>query len=62
METSPQVITARFMYGPLDMVSLSGEKVCVMTTTTTPGGLGGDDEDNFNSADVDDNYEDDGDD
>lgn len=26
-EGSPQVISARFMYGPLDMVALTGEKV-----------------------------------
>ena len=28
-ETMPQVIVARFMYGPLDMVALTGEKVDV---------------------------------
>ena len=27
LEDKPQILTARFMYGPLDMVSLSGEKV-----------------------------------
>ncbi len=27
LEDKPQVFVARFMYGPLDMVSLSGEKV-----------------------------------
>lgn len=27
LEGLDQVLTARFMYGPLDMVSLSGEKV-----------------------------------
>lgn len=27
LEDKPQVLAARFMYGPLDMVSLSGEKV-----------------------------------
>lgn len=26
-EDSPQVVTGRFMYGPLDMVTLAGEKV-----------------------------------
>lgn len=29
-EGMPQIITARFMYGPLDMVALSGEKVIIM--------------------------------
>ena len=27
LEDKPQILVARFMYGPLDMVSLSGEKV-----------------------------------
>ena len=27
LEDKAQILTARFMYGPLDMVSLSGEKV-----------------------------------
>ena len=27
LEDRPQVLTAKFMYGPLDMTSLSGEKV-----------------------------------
>lgn len=27
LEDRPQILTARFMYGPLDMVSLSGERV-----------------------------------
>ena len=27
LEDSPQVLSARFMYGPLDLVSLNGEKV-----------------------------------
>ena len=26
-EDGPQVLTGRFMYGPLDMVTLTGEKV-----------------------------------
>lgn len=26
-EDGPQVVTGRFMYGPLDMVTLTGEKV-----------------------------------
>jgi len=29
LEGRPQTLVGRFMYGPLDVVSLSGEKVCV---------------------------------
>ncbi|CAG0897738.1 unnamed protein product [Cyprideis torosa] len=32
-ERQPQILTARFMYGPLDMVALSGEKVDVYVLT-----------------------------
>ena len=32
LEDKPQVLTAKFMYGPLDMTSLSGEKVCCHPT------------------------------
>lgn len=35
MEGAAQILTARFMYGPLDMVSLSGEKV-KCTSTLSP--------------------------
>lgn len=36
-EDGPQVLTGRFMYGPLDMVTLTGEKV----RTPGDGGAGG---------------------
>jgi len=29
VEDHPQILSAKFMYGPLDMTSLSGEKVSV---------------------------------
>ncbi|ELU13727.1 hypothetical protein CAPTEDRAFT_169194 [Capitella teleta] len=38
VEDGPQSISARFMYGPLDMVSLSGEKVDVHILTSPPAG------------------------
>lgn len=35
-EDGPQTLTGRFMYGPLDMVTLTGEKVqCVLGVVTT---------------------------
>ncbi|XP_026877250.2 membrane-associated phosphatidylinositol transfer protein 2 isoform X3 [Electrophorus electricus] len=37
-EDSTQVVTARFMYGPLDMVTLTGEKVDVHIMTQPPSG------------------------
>ncbi|KAM4745917.1 membrane-associated phosphatidylinositol transfer protein 2-like isoform 2-T2 [Anableps anableps] len=37
-EDSPQVITGRFMYGPLDMVTLAGEKVDLHIMTQPPSG------------------------
>lgn len=34
-EDGPQTLTGRFMYGPLDMVTLTGEKVlCVLGVVT----------------------------
>ena len=30
LEDKPQVLSAKFMYGPLDMTSLSGEKVIIL--------------------------------
>lgn len=35
MEGKPQILTARFMYGPLDVVSLSGEKVGLLFVTAS---------------------------
>ncbi|XP_045390892.1 membrane-associated phosphatidylinositol transfer protein 2 isoform X4 [Lemur catta] len=37
-EDGPQVLTARFMYGPLDMVTLTGEKVDVHIMMQPPSG------------------------
>ncbi|XP_061880498.1 membrane-associated phosphatidylinositol transfer protein 2-like isoform X5 [Entelurus aequoreus] len=37
-EDSPQVVTGRFMYGPLDMVTLTGEKVDLYIMTQPPSG------------------------
>ncbi|KAK8391712.1 hypothetical protein O3P69_017322 [Scylla paramamosain] len=37
-EGAPQSIQARFMYGPLDMVALSGEKVDIHIMRDPPGG------------------------
>ncbi|XP_014443575.1 membrane-associated phosphatidylinositol transfer protein 2 [Tupaia chinensis] len=37
-EDGPQVLTARFMYGPLDMVTLTGEKVDVHIMLQPPSG------------------------
>ncbi|XP_037088501.1 protein retinal degeneration B-like isoform X3 [Pollicipes pollicipes] len=37
-EGLPQVLAARFTYGPLDMVSLSGEKVDIYYMAEPPGG------------------------
>ncbi|XP_047497327.1 protein retinal degeneration B-like isoform X1 [Penaeus chinensis] len=37
-EGAPQCIQARFMYGPLDMVALSGEKVDIHIMRDPPGG------------------------
>uniref|UniRef100_A0A2K5IHP8 DDHD domain-containing protein n=1 Tax=Colobus angolensis palliatus TaxID=336983 RepID=A0A2K5IHP8_COLAP len=37
-EDGPQVLTGRFMYGPLDMVTLTGEKVDVHIMTQPPSG------------------------
>ncbi|XP_053062118.1 membrane-associated phosphatidylinositol transfer protein 2 isoform X10 [Acinonyx jubatus] len=37
-EDSPQVLTGRFMYGPLDMVTLTGEKVDVHIMMQPPSG------------------------
>lgn len=34
-EDSQQVVTGRFMYGPLDMVTLAGEKVSSHTASHT---------------------------
>lgn len=38
LEDQEQTLIARFMYGPLDMVSLSGEKVDVYVMTQPPSG------------------------
>ncbi|CAH1800392.1 unnamed protein product [Owenia fusiformis] len=38
LEDKPQVLVARFMYGPLDMVSLTGEKVDIHIVTRPPDG------------------------
>jgi len=35
---SPQVLKARFMYGPLDMVTLTGEKVDIYIMKDPPMG------------------------
>lgn len=49
-EDGPQVLTGRFMYGPLDMVTLTGEKVrtwrgcrspCLASRWLGSGGWGG---------------------
>ncbi|KAF0299117.1 Protein retinal degeneration B [Amphibalanus amphitrite] len=37
-EGVPQVLTARFTYGPIDMVSLTGEKVDIYYMAEPPGG------------------------
>uniref|UniRef100_A0AAR2JFX7 DDHD domain-containing protein n=1 Tax=Pygocentrus nattereri TaxID=42514 RepID=A0AAR2JFX7_PYGNA len=37
-EDAPKVVTGRFMYGPLDMVTLAGEKVDVHIMTQPPSG------------------------
>ncbi|XP_064120298.1 protein retinal degeneration B-like [Macrobrachium nipponense] len=37
-EGAPQCLQARFMYGPLDMVALSGEKVDIHIMSDPPGG------------------------
>ncbi|KAI7793605.1 putative membrane-associated phosphatidylinositol transfer protein 2-like [Triplophysa rosa] len=37
-EDGPQVVTGRFMYGPLDMVTLTGEKVDIHIMTQPPSG------------------------
>ncbi|XP_048839534.1 membrane-associated phosphatidylinositol transfer protein 3-like [Brienomyrus brachyistius] len=37
-EDGPQVLVGRFMYGPLDMVTLAGEKVDVYLVTQPPSG------------------------
>uniref|UniRef100_A0A8D2LLR7 Phosphatidylinositol transfer protein membrane associated 2 n=1 Tax=Varanus komodoensis TaxID=61221 RepID=A0A8D2LLR7_VARKO len=37
-EDGPQVLTGRFMYGPLDMVTLTGEKVDIHIMTQPPSG------------------------
>lgn len=34
-EDGPQVVTGRFMYGPLDMVTLTGEKVRIWPPEVT---------------------------
>ncbi|XP_031433044.1 membrane-associated phosphatidylinositol transfer protein 2 isoform X2 [Clupea harengus] len=37
-EDGPQVVTGRFVYGPLDMVTLTGEKVDIHIMTQPPSG------------------------
>ncbi|XP_065118728.1 membrane-associated phosphatidylinositol transfer protein 2 isoform X7 [Paramisgurnus dabryanus] len=37
-DDGPQVVTGRFMYGPLDMVTLTGEKVDIHIMTQPPSG------------------------
>ncbi|XP_062999830.1 membrane-associated phosphatidylinositol transfer protein 2 isoform X5 [Elgaria multicarinata webbii] len=37
-EDGPQLLTGRFMYGPLDMVTLTGEKVDIHIMTQPPSG------------------------
>ncbi|XP_042297577.1 membrane-associated phosphatidylinositol transfer protein 2 isoform X3 [Sceloporus undulatus] len=37
-EDGPQMLTGRFMYGPLDMVTLTGEKVDIHIMTQPPSG------------------------
>uniref|UniRef100_A0ABM5F1S6 Membrane-associated phosphatidylinositol transfer protein 2 isoform X5 n=1 Tax=Pogona vitticeps TaxID=103695 RepID=A0ABM5F1S6_9SAUR len=37
-EDGPQVLTGKFMYGPLDMVTLTGEKVDIHIMTQPPSG------------------------
>ncbi|XP_053224285.1 membrane-associated phosphatidylinositol transfer protein 2 isoform X5 [Podarcis raffonei] len=37
-EDGPQMLTGRFMYGPLDMVTLTGEKVDIHIMTQPPAG------------------------
>ncbi|XP_038229045.1 membrane-associated phosphatidylinositol transfer protein 2 isoform X2 [Dermochelys coriacea] len=38
-EDGPQTLTGRFMYGPLDMVTLTGEKVDIHIMTQPPSGM-----------------------
>ncbi|XP_043385126.1 membrane-associated phosphatidylinositol transfer protein 2 isoform X11 [Chelonia mydas] len=38
-EDGPQTLTGRFMYGPLDMVTLTGEKVDIHIMTQPPSGV-----------------------
>uniref|UniRef100_A0AAV2IS00 DDHD domain-containing protein n=1 Tax=Knipowitschia caucasica TaxID=637954 RepID=A0AAV2IS00_KNICA len=37
-EEGPQMVTGRFMYGPLDMVTLTGEKIDIHIMTQPPSG------------------------
>lgn len=37
-EGAPQLLIARFMYGPLDMITLTGEKVDIHIMRDTPSG------------------------
>ncbi|KAK7895506.1 hypothetical protein WMY93_020831 [Mugilogobius chulae] len=37
-EDGPQMVTGRFMYGPLDMVTLTGEKIDIHIMTQPPSG------------------------
>lgn len=37
-EGAPQYLIARFMYGPLDMITLTGEKVDIHIMRDTPAG------------------------
>lgn len=37
-EGAPQTLTARFMYGPLDMITLTGEKVDIHVMKDAPVG------------------------
>ncbi|XP_030197287.1 membrane-associated phosphatidylinositol transfer protein 2 isoform X2 [Gadus morhua] len=37
-EDAPQLVTGRFMYGPLDMVTLTGEKIDIHIMTQPPSG------------------------
>lgn len=37
-EGAPQTLTARFMYGPLDMITLTGEKVDIHVMKDVPVG------------------------
>lgn len=38
LESAPQTVVARFMYGPLDMITLAGEKVDVHIMREAPAG------------------------